>query len=151
MSIFLQVFISNLLLLTTAWTWKKVKVIQSCPTLCKPMDSTVHGILQARIVKWVASLFSRGSSQTRDWTRVPTLQENSLPAEPQESPNTGVGSLSLFQWIFPTQESNPGLLPCRQILYQLSYQEVLLLYSCLYYVASVDCFLFFHWWDLDTF
>ena len=65
--------------------------------------------------------------------------------------NTGVGSLSLFQWIFPTQESNPGLLPCRQILYQLSYQEVLLLYSCLYYVSSVDCFLFFHWWDLDTF
>ena len=92
MSIFLQVFISNLLLLTTAWTWKKVKVIQSCPTLCKPMDSTAHGILQARIVKWVASLFSRGSSQTRDWTQVPTLQENSLPAEPQESP-------TILEWV----------------------------------------------------
>ena len=35
--------------------------------------------------------------------------------------NTGVGSLSLLQGIFPTQESNPGLLPCRQILYRLSY------------------------------
>ena len=35
--------------------------------------------------------------------------------------NTGVGSLSLLQGIFPTQGSNPGLLPCRQILYQLSY------------------------------
>ena len=36
--------------------------------------------------------------------------------------NTGVGRLSLLQRIFPTQESNRGLLPCRQILYQLSYQ-----------------------------
>ena len=43
---------------------------------------------------------------------------------PRNSPgqNTGVGSLSLLQWIFPTQKSNPGLLRCRQILYQLSYQ-----------------------------
>ena len=36
--------------------------------------------------------------------------------------NTGVGSLSLLHWIFPTQESNQGLLQYRQILYQLSYQ-----------------------------
>ena len=36
--------------------------------------------------------------------------------------NTGVGSLSLFQWILPTQESNQGLLHCRWILFQLSYQ-----------------------------
>ena len=44
----------------------KVKVSQSCPTLCKPMDYTVHGILQARILKWVAFPFSSGSSQPRD-------------------------------------------------------------------------------------
>ena len=55
--------------------------------------------------------------------RSPTLQTDSLPAEPQGKPkNTGVGSLSLLQWIFPTQESNWGLLHCRWILYQLSYQ-----------------------------
>ena len=48
---------------------------------------------------------------------------DSLPAEPQGKPkNTGVGSLSLLQQIFLTQESNWGLLHCRQILYQLSYQ-----------------------------
>ena len=48
---------------------------------------------------------------------------DSLPAEPEGKPkNTGVGSLSLLQKIFPTQESNQGLLHCRQILYQLSYQ-----------------------------
>ena len=47
---------------------------------------------------------------------------DSLPAEPQGKPkNPGVGSLSL-QWIFPTQELNQGLLHCRWILYQLSYQ-----------------------------
>ena len=55
--------------------------------------------------------------------RPPTLQADSLPAEPQGKPkNTGVGSLALPQWIFLTQESNKGLLHCRQILYQLSYQ-----------------------------
>ena len=55
--------------------------------------------------------------------RSPALQADSLPAEPQGKPkNTGAGSLSLLQWIFPTQESNQGLLHCRWILYQLSYQ-----------------------------
>ena len=55
--------------------------------------------------------------------RSPTLQADSLPAEPQgKLKDTGVGSLSLLQWIFQTQESNRGLLHCRQILYQLSYQ-----------------------------
>ena len=49
----------------------KVLVAQSCPTLCDTMDcspsgSSVHGILQARILEWVAVPFSRGSSQPRD-------------------------------------------------------------------------------------
>ena len=57
--------------------------------------------------------------------RPPTLLADSLPAEPQQKPrNTGVGSLSLLQGIFPTQESNWGLLHCRQILYELSYQGI---------------------------
>ena len=43
--------------------------------------------------------------------------------------NTGVGSFSLLQWIFPTQESNWGFLPCRQILYQLSYQGSPIMYA----------------------
>ena len=63
----------------------KVKVAQSCLILCDPMDYAVHGILQARILEWVAVRFSRGSSQT--------------------------------------QGLNQGLLHCRQILYQLSYQK----------------------------
>ena len=44
----------------------KVKVTQSCLTLCDPMDYRVHGILQGRILEWVAFPFSRGSSQPRD-------------------------------------------------------------------------------------
>ena len=53
----------------------------------------------------------------------PALQADSLPAEPPGKPkNTGVGSLSLLQPICSTQELNQGLLHCRQILNQLSYQ-----------------------------
>ena len=54
------------------------EVAQSCPTLCDPMDcsppgSSIHGILQARTLEWVAISFSRGSSQARDKTRVSRL------------------------------------------------------------------------------
>ena len=56
---------------------KKVKVLvtESCTTLCNPMDcslpgSSVHGILQSRILEWVAMLFSRGSSRSRDQIQI---------------------------------------------------------------------------------
>ena len=57
----------------------EAKVAQLCPTPCDPMDSTARGILQARILEWVAFPFSRRSSQPRS----PTLLADSLPAEPQ--------------------------------------------------------------------
>ena len=47
----------------------KMKVAQACPTLCDPMDSTVHGILKAKILERVAFPFSRESSQPRDQTQ----------------------------------------------------------------------------------
>ena len=47
-----------------------MKVTQLCPDLCDPMDYTVHDILRARILEWVAFPFSRGSSQPRDQTQV---------------------------------------------------------------------------------
>ena len=78
------------------YMYMKVEVAQSCLTLCDPMDYTVHGILQARTLEWVAFPFSKGSSQPMDRTQVSTLQVDSLPAEPQGKPkNPGVGSLSL--------------------------------------------------------
>ena len=56
--------------------------------------------------------------------RSPPLQADSLLSEPPGKPiNTAVGSLSLLQENFPTQELNWGLLHCRWTLYQLSYQE----------------------------
>ena len=50
--------------------WSEVKVAQSYLTLRDPMDYTVYGILQAKILEWVALTFSRESSQPRDWTQV---------------------------------------------------------------------------------
>ena len=87
------------------------EVAQSCPTLHDPMHcslpgSSIHGICQARVLEWDAIAFSDGLYS----------QWNS-PGQ-----NTGVGSLSLLQGIFPTQGSNPGLLHCRQIFYQLSHK-----------------------------
>ena len=103
--------------------WNSVKVVHSCPTLCDPVDYTVHGILQARILEWVAFPFSRDLPNSGIEPRSLALQADSLPAEPQGKPkNTRVGNLSLLQGIFPTQESSQGLLHCRWILYQLSYQ-----------------------------
>ena len=66
----------------------KVLVTQSCLTLCDPMDYSppgysVHGILQARTLEWVAIAFSRGSSQPRDQTS-PALQAESLLFEAPE-------------------------------------------------------------------
>ena len=107
-------------------------VAQLCHTLCDPW-SVAHqaplsmGILQARILEWGAMPYSRDLPNPGIEPRSPTLQEDSLPSEPR---NTGVGSLSLLQGIFPTQESNQGLLHCRQILYHLSYQGSL--YMCVY-------------------
>ena len=98
----------------------KVKVTQSCLILYDPMDYTVYGILQVRILEWVAfpfptqgsnpglphcrqilyQLSHKGSPRILEWVAYPFLQQ-----------------------IFPTQELNWGLLHCRQILYQLSYQK----------------------------
>ena len=88
---------------------------QSYLTLCNPMDYTVYGILQARILEWLAFPFSRELPNPGIEPRSLALQVDSLPAEPQGKPeNTGVGNLSLLQEIFPTQESNCGFLYCRQ-------------------------------------
>ena len=103
-------------------------VAQSCPTLCDLMDytppgSSVLGILQARILKWVTMPSSWDLPNPASEPRSPVLQVDSFPSEsPGKPKNTGVGSLSFLQGIFPTQESNWGLLHCRWLLYQLSYQ-----------------------------
>ena len=66
-------------------------VTQLCPTVCDPIDcslpgSSVHGILQARILEWVAISFSRGSSQPRDITSISCLVGRFFTTEPPEKP-----------------------------------------------------------------
>ena len=103
-------------------------VAQLYLTLCDPMDcnlpgASVHGILQARILERVAMPPPGDLPNLGIKPRSPALQTDSLSSEPPGKPkNTGMGSLSLLQGIFLTQESNWGLLHCRWIFYQLSYQ-----------------------------
>ena len=90
-SFFSNSFLSAKYLLSICYVWDPLLglcchclVPKSCPTLCDPMvcsspGSSVHGISQARILKWIAISFSRGSSQSGDRTQV-----GSLPTEPQE-------------------------------------------------------------------
>ena len=94
--LWLVLFSQRCTILPTVWTqtltgeWKCVT--QLCLPLCDPIDcslpgSSVHGILQAIILEWVASPFSSGSSQPRDWTCVsPALQANTLLSEPPGKP-----------------------------------------------------------------
>ena len=78
--------------------------------------------------KWAFSLDYTRRQKVMDESESRSVVSDSLrphrPYSPWNSPgqNTGVGSLSLLQGIFPTQGSNPGFPHCRQILYQLSYQ-----------------------------
>ena len=90
-------------------------------------------MLQARIMEWVAFPFSRGSSQPRDRIQVFRIAAGFFTAEPQGKPkNTGVGSLSLLQRIFPTQESNQSpALQANSLPTELS--------------GSLSLFTFLHW------
>ena len=126
----------------------KMKVTQSCPTLCDPMDCPWNslgqntresglsllqgifptqgsnpGLLHCRWFSWIIYQLSHQESPIEVAQSCPTLQSHGLYS-PWNSPdqNIGVGSLSLLQGIFPTQGLNPGLQLCRQILYQLSYK-----------------------------
>ena len=110
----------NIDIINSLW----VKVAQSCPALCHSMDSSppgssVHRILQARILEWVTMPSSRGSSQPRS----PAMQADSLPSEspgkpsfnsldtrrlpwPSLSPGACSNSCPLSQWCHPTISSS---------------------------------------------
>ena len=73
----------------------KVKVCQLCPTLCNPIY-TVHGILQARLLEWVAFPFSRGSSQPRERTQVSHIAAGFLTSWATREVQTLKGSLQNY-------------------------------------------------------
>ena len=82
--------------------------VYPCVYMCVYIPMCVYTCVYLFIyLEWVAFPFSRGTSPPRDHIQIPQ-------GKPK---NTGVGSLSLLQWIFLTQELNQGLLNCRQILY----------------------------------
>ena len=65
---------------------------QSCPTLCDPMDCSpvgfsVHGILQAKMLEWVAAPSSQGSSWPRDWVHVSCIAGRFFTTEPLGKPS----------------------------------------------------------------
>ena len=103
-------------------------VSQSCLTLCDPMDyspsgSSYHGDSVGNTGVGCHALLQGNLPNSGIKPRSPTLQADSLTSEPSGKPmNIGVGSLSLLQEIFPTQESNWALLLCKWILYQLRYE-----------------------------
>ena len=77
-----------------------MEVVQLCPTLCDPMDYTVHGILRARILEWVAP--SPGDLPNLEINpRSPALQADSLPAESQVKPIYSAGEEEIF--LFPSK------------------------------------------------
>ena len=104
----------------------KAKAAQSCQTLCDPVDYTVHGSLQARILEWVAVPFSRGSSQPRDWTQVSHIVGGFFT-----SWTIRWLIQRILEWVaYPfSSGSSWGLLHHRQILYQVAQLQYPLQYS----------------------
>ena len=97
----------------------KVKVAQLCPTRWDPKDSTVYGLLEARILEWVP--FSRGSSQPRDEAQVSCMQVDSYQLNHKGSPR-------ILEWVaspFSRGSSQPRdqtQISCMQVdSYQLSH------------------------------
>ena len=87
-------------------TQRVAQVTQLCLTLCHPMDcsppgSSVHGILQARILEWVAILFSRGSSQPRDQTQVSHIAGGFFTIWAPGKPTWWVWDL-ILSWLCPS-------------------------------------------------
>ena len=95
--------------------WVQARSLQSCPTLCDPIDysppgSSIHWILQARILEWFAMPSSRGSSRPRDWTCVSYVylhwQAGSIPLAPPGKPLFP----ALFSIVFSVTKSYSSLL-----------------------------------------
>jgi len=102
------------------WKWKSLGCVRFFVT-----PWTIQSMEFSRSEYWSGQPFhSPGDLPNPEIKpRSPVLWVDSLPAEPQGKPkNTGVGSLFLLQLIFLVHESNQGLLHCRWIIYQLSYQ-----------------------------
>ena len=101
----------------------EVKVTQSCPTVCDPVNYTVHGIVQTEYLSGQPFPSPGDLPNPEIEPRSSHCRQILQQLNHQESPRILEWvSLSLLQWIFLTQEWNWGPLHCRQILYQLRYE-----------------------------
>ena len=123
----------------------KVKVTQSCPTLCDPMETRGVSCLAPlsfgespgkKTEMGCHALLQGNLPNPGIEPRSSTLQADSSAEPPGEPKNTGMGSLSLLQWIFLTQELNWGLLHCKWILYCLRHQGSPRMLECVAYPFS---------------
>ena len=134
------------------WKWKSLSHVQLFAT-----PWTIQSVKFSRPEYWSGQPFPTPGDLPNPGIepRSPALQVDSLPGEPTGKPkNIGVGSLSLLQGSFPTQKSDQGLLHCRQILYQLSYQgslffffndeQKILLSLLMLFLKCQTCYLILH-------
>ena len=119
----------------------KVKVTKSCPTLCDTMDcslpgSSVHGLLQARILEWVAISFPRGSSQHRDGSQVSCICRQILyhlshQGSPVPAHGYSIASEPLFKRLFSQLNCLSSLLK-KKTSYLYVRSSVLFFYLCIF-------------------
>ena len=123
-------------------------VAQSCLTLCDLIDCSCQALSKefCRQEYWsgLPSPYPGDLPNSGIEHRSPALKVDYLPSEPPGKPkNTRVDSQSLLQGIFLTKELNLGLLPCRWILYQLSYQgSHVYIYVCMYMYVCVCIYIY---------
>ena len=129
-----------------------MKVAQSCPTLCNLMDcsppgSSVHGILQARILEWVAFPFSRGSSHPRDQTQVSCIADGFFTiwaTRKVQFKNTWTYIHALWMYLYCQQQNLQSKLCTFEIITKIIY------FKFIYFLN----FLFFIWryiWNINLF
>ena len=115
------IIIHNGLLQRTLPLHMHVLVAQLWLMLCDPMDcsppeSSVHGILQARILEWVAISFSRGSSLPRDGTRVSYIAGSFFTTEPPEKPHKKIKQKIEMGWRDSWKEGRKLKLWCHKVI-----------------------------------
>ena len=120
----------------------KVKVAQSCLTLWDPMDCIVHGLLQARILEWVAFPFSRGSSQPRDWIQISHIAGRFFTSWATRMINQGSILKSKRHWFTDrsSYSQNYGFSSSHVQIRELDHKEG--------WVPKIDAFGLWCWWRL---
>ena len=109
----------------------KSRLTLSYPIDCSPLVSSVHGILQARILEWVAMSSSRGSSWSRDQTRITCLAGGFFTTEPPGKPMKWYGPACNLWYIICTSDSCQNKPPNSLLINIYKNQEIILIEICL--------------------